>query len=175
MGALMDWSEVTRRVVIEAASPQPQDLVVCLGGDFEVAASLACGAGVLVRTDVSIPPGLPEKLRVSHGAVAPFALPAGTSIVVMHDTLRRLQPAAQRELILDIGRQLPPRGLLIIGDVMWSLAVERIDEPDQYGDDVTHAPTVATVERLVREAGFLPDVHRFGVGRAVCIALRANP
>ncbi len=171
----MDWSDVTRRVVIEAASPQPQDVVVCFGGDFAVAAALAVGASVFVRTDQIIPPGLPENLLVSSGAVEPFALPAGTSIVVVHDALRHLQPAAQRALILDIGRQLPPRALLILGDVMWSLAVERIDEPEQYGDDIAHAPTVAVVERLVREAGFLPDVHRFGVGRAVCIALRGNP
>ena len=56
---------------------------------------------------------------------------------------------------------------------MWSMPADRIDEPEQFGDDITHAPTTATLERLVREAGFLPDLHRFGVGRAVCIALRS--
>ncbi|GDX80001.1 hypothetical protein LBMAG42_18120 [Deltaproteobacteria bacterium] len=172
----MDWSEVTRRVVVEAAAPHPNDVVVCFGADLGVAVALAARVErVTVRTVSRDRPGdAPANLSFSEGPVAPFALPNGTSVVVLHDALRRLDPAAQRELIRDIGRQLPPRALLVIGDVMWSMPPDRIDAPEQFGDQMEHAPTVAALERLVREAGFLPDVHRFGVGRAVCIALRGN-
>lgn len=172
----MDWSEVTRRVVVEAAAPHPDDVVVCFGDDLAVAGALAARvASVTVRTASRARPDvMPGNLTFSEGAVAPFVLPEGTSVVVLHDALRRLDPASQRALIRDIGRQLPPRALLVIGDVMWSMPPERIDAPEQFGGAIKHAPTVAAVERLVREAGFLPDVHRFGVGRAVCIALRGN-
>jgi hypothetical protein len=94
-------------------------------------------------------------------------------VIVLHDELRRHPPTFQRELLLHLGRAAGRRTLLVIGDVMWSMPADRIDEPEQFGDDITHAPTTATLERLVREAGFLPDLHRFGVGRAVCIALRS--
>ena len=172
----MDWSEVTRRVVVEAAAPHPDDVVVCFGDDVEVALTLAARvARVIVRTSSRERPEVtPNNLTFSVGEVAPFTLPGGTSVVVLHDALRRLDPVAQRELIRDIGRQLPPRALLVIGDVMWSVRPEQIDAPEQFGEGFEGAPTVLALERLVREAGFLPDVHRFGVGRAVCIALRGN-
>lgn len=172
----MDWSEVTRRVVVEAAAPHPHDVVVCFGGDLQVAEALASRVARVIARAPEAPNSaeLPSNLSFSVGEVGPFPLPAGTSVVVLHDALRRLEPAAQRELILDVGRQLPPRALLVVGDVMWSMPVERIDEPEQFGDAISFAPSVSALERLVREAGFLPDVHRFGVGRAVCIALRGN-
>lgn len=169
----MDWSEVTRRVVVEAAAPHPEDVVYQLGGDWLLAAALAPRVARLVVRCPEAPGALPPNVRHERGAVGTGAIPEGTSVVVLHDELRRHEPAAQRALLVHLGRSLARRALLVIGDVMWSMPPEMVDEPDQFGDAIAHAPTTATLERLVREAGFLPDVHRFGVGRAVCIALRS--
>ena len=153
----MDWSDVTRRVVVEAAAPHPKDVVLVLGDDPALVAALSPR---VARVEV----------RALSAAAAPF--PPGTSVVVLHDHLRRLRPADQEALLLDLGRRLPARALLVVGDVMWSMPKKDVDEPEQFGDAIEQAPTVAAVERWVRAAGFLPDVHRFGVGRAVCVALK---
>ncbi len=169
----MNWSEVTRRVVVEAAAPHPEDVVYQLGGDWLLAAALAPRvARLVVRCPGDAPP-LPPNVVHERGEVGLAAVPAGTSVVVLHDELRRHAPASQRALLLHLGKSLGRRALLVVGDVMWSMPPEMVDDPDQFGDAITHAPTTAALERLVREAGFLPDVHRFGVGRAVCIALRS--
>lgn len=169
----MDWSAVTRRVVVEAAAPHPEDRVFVLGDDWAlVEAILPRVARVEVRSERPPPPGARDIVG-SVGPLLPVAVPSGTSVVVLHDALRRLLPADQRRLLVALGRQLPARALLVVGDVMWSMPALQVDEPGQFGDAVADAPAVADVERWLREAGFLPDTHRFGVGRAVCIALKA--
>lgn len=168
----MDWSEVTRRVVIEAAAPHPEDRVLVLGPEWAVARALAERVDrVVVRAGGAEAPDLPGNVGVD---AEPWSArpPEGTSVVVLHDGLAQLEPAAQRALLTALGAALPPRALLVVGGVMWSLPHEQIDEPEQFGV-APHAPTVRAFEALVREAGFLPDTHRFGVGRAVCVALRA--
>ncbi len=169
----MDWSEVTRRVVAEAAAPHPEDVVLQLGADWLLTAALAPRVARIVVRAPGPPPPLPANATHEPGAVEPAPLPPGTSVVVLHDALRRLKPEAQRALLRHLGTSLPRRGLLVIGDVLWSFERELVDEPDQFGEANVHAPTTAALERMLREAGFLPDVHRFGVGRAVCIALRS--
>ena len=151
----MDWAAVTGRVVVEACSAAPEDVVLYCG-DAHAAEAIAGRVGALVRRD---------------GLSAP---PPGLSIVVLHGWLRRRPPAEQRAVLAEAGRILPPRGLLVVGDVMWSLPPEMVDEPEQFGDAIEHAQTTATIERWAREAGFLPDLHRFGAGAAVLIAIKGQ-
>ncbi len=168
----MDWSAITRRVVLAAAAPHPDDVVLLLGDDWEVATNLAGRvAQVVVRSTVVGPP-VPPNVVVQLGLDWLAAPPPGTSVVVMHDSLRTLGPDAQHRLIKALGAALSPRALLVVGDVMWSMPLGVIDRPEQYGEGIQHAPTVVGFELLIRESGFLPDTHRFGVGRAVCVALR---
>jgi hypothetical protein len=93
---------------------------------------------------------------------------------MLHDSLRYLSPSEQQQLLIRLGRALPERGLLVIGDVVWSWPRAELDEPQQYGPMQDAAPTAEALEGMVRTAGFLPDLHRFGPGRAVMIALRAS-
>ncbi len=168
----MDWSAITRRVVIAAAAPHPQDLVLVLGDDWEVASSLAVRvAQVVVRSTVA-PPALPANVVVELGVDWLDAPPPGTSVVVMHDSFGSLSTDGQHRLVKSLGAALSPRALLVVGGVMWSMPVAVVDAPEQYGGSIQNAPTVRAFESLVREAGFLPDTHRFGVGRAVCVAIR---
>jgi hypothetical protein len=169
----MDWSEVTRRVVVEAAAPHPEDVVFQLGGDWLLAGALAPRVARLVVRAPESPQALPPNVQHERGEVGVSPVPSGTSVVVLHDALRYLAPAAQQGLLVHLGKALPRRALLVIGDVMWSFSPELVDDPGQFGADVAHAPTTAELERTLRQAGFLPDVHRFGVGRGVCIALRS--
>ena len=50
----------------------------------------------------------------------------------------------------------------------------QVDEPEQYGEDVARAPTTAVLEGWAREAGLLPDLHRFGVGVGVLVAIKGE-
>lgn len=151
----VDWAGVTARVVVEACAATAED-VVLYAGDSAVADALAARVRTLVRRD-----GLDEP-------------PPGLSIICLHGWLRRRPPAAQRAVIQAAARLLPPRGLLVVGDVMWSFPPDQIDAPEQFGDALEFVQTTATVEGWARAAGFLPDLHRFGSGAAVLIAIRGQ-
>jgi hypothetical protein len=151
----VDWAGVTARVVVEACSATAEDVVLYAGDDV-VADALSPRVRALTRRDDLADP------------------PPGLSIICLHGWLRRRPPAAQRAVIQEAARLLPPRGLLVVGDVMWSFPPEQIDAPEQFGADLDFVQTTATVEGWARAAGFLPDLHRFGPGVAVLIAIRGQ-
>jgi hypothetical protein len=149
-----EWRALTARVIVEAAVVDPRDVVLVLGQGADVAGPLrARGAQVTVADGLA-------------------ASPRGVSIVCVHDWLRRRTPADQKAFLVELGKRLPERGLAVIGDVMWSMPPDMIDEPEQYGDSLTHAQTTRVIEGWAREAGFLPDLHRFSPGVAVLVAVR---
>lgn len=141
-----DWTAATARVVVEACAAHPDDVVLAAGPGLD---ALAGKVRRVVRT--------PEP---------------GLSIVALNDVLGTLPEGEQRALLARYASALPKRGLLVIGDVLYSLPRESIDEPEQYGD-APHAPALSALEKHLRELGFLPDTHRFGPARAVIIALKA--
>lgn len=171
----MDWKEATARVVLAGCEPHPEDVALVLGwGGGEVARALAATIREVVVLDPGPPaPDLPPNLRWVVGPLTVPPVVKDLSVVAAHWTYRHLDPAAQKAVVAQVARLLPERGLLVIGDVMWSLPFDMIDEPEQYGDGIRHAPTTAAIEQLVRSEGFLPDLHRFGPGVAVLIALKA--
>jgi hypothetical protein len=169
----MDWKDAAARVVIAGCEPHPEDVALVLGwSDGLVARTLAETMREVVVVDPGEAPELPDRVRWVRGE-DPVAV-EGLSVVAAHWTFRQRPPHEQRALVGKVARILPERGLFVVGDVMWSLPYEMIDEPEQYGSDVTHAPEVAKVEQWARDAGFLPDVHRFGPGVAVLIAIKAG-
>jgi len=172
----MDWRASAGRVVIEACSPHPEDVVLLLGwGDGEVARALAERVRrVVVRDPGDAPPDLPAGVSWSLGDVRTCEFVEGLSVVAMHWELRRLPPADQAALVRRVARILPDRGLFVVGDVLWSFDPESVDEPEQYGDALQWAPRASEFEKLVRAAGFLPDLHRFGPAVAVLIALKSG-
>lgn len=171
----MDWSAVALRVVVEACTAHPQDVVLLLGAqDGALARALAPRVRRVVVVDPDPPPlpDLPENVEVRRGDLRDPPKVEGLSVVAMHWTFRRLRPEEQAALIRKLGALLPGRGLFVLGDILWSLPPEMIDEPEQYGDHLEHAPTARQVEGWLRQAGFLPDVHRFGTAVTVILALR---
>jgi hypothetical protein len=145
----VDWVELTGRVLVEAASASSED-IVCWVGDPTGSDILAAKVRLLVR--------------------APDA--PGVSILVLHHWLRHHTPDEQRRTFARAAATLPERGLLLVGDVMWSLPFDQLDEPEQFGPELQHVQTTATLERWAREAGFLPDLHRFGPGVGVLVTIR---
>ena len=169
----VDWAEVAGRVVLEACNPDARDHAVLLGYSPIVDALAERVARVTV-VDPGDPRALPANASWHRAAIdAPPDL-AAASMVLVHWTWRTLTPARQQALAMLLGKRLPERALLVIGDVMWSLPRDIVDEPEQYADQLEHAPTAAHVTTLLRDAGFLPDLHRFGPAVAVVIGLRAN-
>lgn len=169
----MNWSEVTARVVVEAVAAHPHDVVVQLGG-ADIVAALAGR----VKRAIAVLPEAPRQgsaaYEVEVGDLRTWRLPPGVSVVVLHDQLRLLPKREQTALVQRLGREMAPRALLVIGDVMWSMPMDQVDEPEQYGAPLGDPPETRWIEDLSRTAGFLPDLHRFGVGRAVLIALRGE-
>ncbi len=169
----MNWADVAGRVVVEACRPDPQDHAIVLGWTPIVEELAPLVASVVVvdeAADRPLPPG-------ARWHRAPLDQPPdlGTaSIVVAHWTWRTLPPDRQRALASRLGAGLRERALLVIGDVIWSLPADSIDEPEQFGDRLAFAPTDAALTGMLRNAGFLPDLHRFGPAVGVMIALRAN-
>jgi ubiquinone/menaquinone biosynthesis C-methylase UbiE len=178
---MTDWSEVTSRVVLEAVDAHPEDRVLELGcGAGELARALASRVLEVVAVDsdaarlAKAREGAPANVRFVQDNLLNLAKfwPLKTSVVLLHDVLRLLEPSEQRALFMQLGRLLPERGLVVVGDIVWSMPYDLIDEPEQYGENQHWAPTAAALESMARSAGFLPDLHRFGVGRAVLIALK---
>lgn len=149
----MNWSEALARVVIEAAHAHPEDVVLVLG-------------------DATVADALRPLARAVHTRETLDDPPPGTSIVCMVGWLRGLPPPVQAAALRDAGRLLPTRGLLIIGDVMWSFPPGEIDAPEQFGDRLDHAPLVRALEKQVRDAGFLPDVHRLSPGTGIIVGMK---
>ena len=177
----MDWSEVTGRVVVEACSAHPKDVVVFLGCRSPELLRRLAGQ---VKAIVAIDPDpaaveraralVPTNVEVRVGDVREPPKPPGLSVVCIHDALRRLSPADQRALFKRVGASMGQGGLFIVGDLMWSMRPDMIDEPEQYGDAIEHVQETKVLEKWSREAGFLPDLHRFGPAVGVLIALKAG-
>lgn len=177
----MDWSAAAARVVVEACTAHPDDVVLELAcGDGAIARALAPRVKRVVAVDADRARvernrrDAPPNVSFEVGELRRPPLVPGVSVVCFHDALRLLPPAEQRALFVELGRILPVRGLLVFGDVMWSMPKDMIDEPEQFGEHLEHVQTTATLERWVREAGFLPDLHRFGPAVGVMIAIRTE-
>ena len=147
--------ELTARVVVAACAADPRDRVRWVG-DPRGAGELASQVAHLDR----------------HGSL-PDDDVHGASILVLHHVLGTLDPAEQRVWLARAGELLPERGLLVIGDRMWSLPPDMLDDLDAYGADRANIPLVTTLEGALRATGFLPDTHRFSPGVGVIVAVRS--
>lgn len=101
-----EWTAATARVVVEACAAHPDDVVLVAG------AGLDALSGKVRRVVREPEPGL--------------------SIVALNDVLGTLPESEQRALLARHAAALPRRGLLVLGDVLYSLPRETIDEPEQY-------------------------------------------
>ena len=160
-------------MVVEACTPHPEDHAILLGYS-PIVDVLAPSVGRITVVDPHADAPLPPRARYHRGPIDEPPDLAQASMVLAHWTWRTLPPARQRALARRLGQALRERALLVIGDVIWSFPPESIDEPEQFADKLEFAPTADALTAMLREAGFLPDLHRFGPAVGVMIALRSN-
>ncbi|MSP55009.1 MAG: hypothetical protein EXR69_05310 [Myxococcales bacterium] len=169
----MNWADSAGRVVLEACTPHVEDHAILLGYSA-IVDTLAPQVARITVVDETCEIPLPAGARYHRGPIDQPPELGAASMVLAHWTWRTLPVARQRALAQRLGQGLRERALLVIGDIIWSFPPASIDEPEQFGDRLEHAPTADILTAMLRDTGFLPDLHRFGPAVGVMIALRAN-
>ena len=173
------WRRAAGRVVVAAANPSEGDVILDLGcGTGEVSVVLARRAKKLIGIDIS--PAMLEiaSQRVKSDAVDNIelrtgdfcTLPAlsGVSLVVSNYAIHHLSLDEKKHLFRQIFDLLPEKGLFVMGDVMWSMDIDQIDEPEQFFNPEVDDPSM--VDELVEaleECGFTTEVLRLSPGVGV--------
>lgn len=80
---------------------------------------------------------------------------AGVNTVVMCNTVRYLDPDERTKLFKTLHRRLPIGGLLVIGDLLWSMPPDMIEGAEDWqDDDWSYVVRVGVLERQLKAAGF---------------------
>lgn len=97
----------------------------------------------------------------------------GVDTVVMCHTLRYLDKPERAALFAELHRRLPVAGLLVIGDLLWSMPPDMIEGAEDWLDDRWAYTLMAdAVERELRAAGFDTFVKRMHPAVSVIRAAR---
>jgi len=173
------WRRAAGRVVVAAAHPSAEDVVLDLGcGTAELSVELARSSKRLIGLDLS-----PAMLAVAHERVSQSGLnnielkeqdfrnlPAlgDVSLVVSNYAIHHLSLAEKRSLFSQIADLLPERGVFVMGDIMWSLPIEQVDEPEQfYNPEVDDPSSVEELVTALEACGFRCEVLRLSPGVGV--------
>jgi ubiquinone/menaquinone biosynthesis C-methylase UbiE len=173
------WRRAAGRVVVAAANPSEGDVILDLGcGTGEVSVVLARRAKKLIGIDIS--PAMLEiasqrvksegvdniELRTGDFSTLPDL--SGISLVVSNYAIHHLSLDEKTHLFRQIFALLPEKGLFVMGDVMWSMDLDQIDEPEQFFNPEIDDPSM--VDELVEaleECGFRTEVLRLSPGVGV--------
>ena len=99
----------------------------------------------------------PPSPRVQWAAADIRELPptAGVNTVVMCNTIRYLDPDERMVLFKELHRRMPIGGLLVIGDLLWSMPPDMIEGAEDWQDeDRSYIVRVGVLERQLQAAGF---------------------
>jgi len=92
----------------------------------------------------------------------------GLSTVTMCYAVRYLDSDERTALFRKLHRRMGRDGLLVIGDILWSMAPDVVDEVEGWLDEgVAHTVLVSEIERELRDAGWWPWVDRVHPALAV--------
>ncbi len=179
--ALAHWYEVIHHTVLDRAELEDKDVLLDLG----------CGTGRMlsdvapfIRRGVGLDCS-PLRLALARGRSDapnlsfqlgdlrdPPVIP-GLSTVMMARSLSLLDAAERRALWGRLHAALPPDGLLVIGDLLWSLPPDRLDGVEGWLDrEHRFAPSVDDVTGELDRAGFLHFAERLHPAVAVIRAVR---
>jgi SAM-dependent methyltransferase len=154
--------------VIDAAAPEPDDVVLDLGaGTGAIGLALADAAGRVVLRDLSEgmldqarrkvdEPGL-ENVEIGEGSFREPNYDGPADVIVSNFALHHLTDAEKREAIAVWASYAPER--IVLGDVMF------FEEPDPsepfYSPEVDDPATVGTLVEAFTDAGYaVVDVER---------------
>ena len=173
------WRRAAGRVVVAAANPSEGDVSLDLGcGTGEVSVVLARRAKQLIGIDIS--PAMLEiaaqrvksegvdNVELRTGDFCTLPALSGISLVVSNYAIHHLSLDEKTRLFRQIFDLLPEKGLFVMGDVMWSMDIDQIDEPEQFFNPEVDDPSM--VDELVEaleECGFTTEVLRLSPGVGV--------
>jgi ubiquinone/menaquinone biosynthesis C-methylase UbiE len=181
------WRRAAGRVVAAAAHPSTEDVVLDLGcGTADLSVELARHSKRLIGLDLS-----PAMLAVAQERVDQSGLnnidllrhdfrtlPALSeiSLVVSNYAIHHLSLAEKSALFSQVANLLPEKGVFVMGDVMWSLPIDQIDEPEQfYNPEVDDPSSVEDMVTALEDCGFRCEVLRLSPGVGVIEAWKQQP
>ena len=92
----------------------------------------------------------------------------GISIVVSNYAIHHLTMDEKRALFSQVADLLPDKGVFVMGDVMWSLPLDQIDEPEQfYNPDIDLPSPVDDMVEALESVGFRCEALRLSPGVGV--------
>ena len=173
------WRRASGRVVVQAADPTPEDVVLDLGcGTADLTVHLARRAKHVVGLDLS--PAMlkraQERLKAENINNMELRehdfrnLPPlkDISLVVSNYAIHHLTMDEKRTLFSQVADLLPEKGVFVMGDVMWSLPLDQIDEPEQfYNPDIDLPSPVDEMVEALESCGFLCEALRLSPGVGV--------
>jgi len=173
------WRRACGRVVVTAANPSAEDVVLDLGcGTAEQSLELAQRSQSVIGLDLS--PAMLEIARSrardagvdnldlrEHDFRSLPSLPQ-ISLVVSNYAIHHLSLDEKKSLFKQVSQILPERGVFVMGDVMWSLPLDQVDEPEQfYNPEVDDPSTVEEMVIALENCGFRCEVLRLSPGVGV--------
>jgi cyclopropane fatty-acyl-phospholipid synthase-like methyltransferase len=173
------WRRACGRVVVTAANPSPEDVVLDLGcGTADLSVDLARRSRRVIGLDLSPAMLGIARARIQNAGLGNIELQEHDfrhlpelpeiSLVVSNYAIHHLSLDEKRSLFRQIGDLLPERGVFVMGDVMWSLPIDQIDEPEQfYNPEVDDPSRVEEMVVSLEECGFRCEVLRLSPGVGV--------
>lgn len=161
----MRWLRTASQVALDRTETDGTDVVLDLGCGEGVLLS-ALGGHVRAGLGVDLSPAAlalarlhiqdQPNLRVEAGDVREPPLVDGLTTVLAAHVLRYLDPAERQGLFRLLHGRLPPDGLLVIADLIWSLPPEQVDGVDGWLDP--------TLEYVLAHDELCDDLKRAGFG-----------
>ena len=173
------WRRAAGRVVVAAAHPSAEDVVLDLGcGTAELSVELARSSKRLVGLDLSPAMLAVAQERVSRSGLNNIELKqqdfrslpvlGDVSLVVSNYAIHHLSLAEKNSLFSQIADLLPEKGVFVMGDIMWSLPIDQVDEPEQfYNPEVDDPSSVDDLVTALEACGFRCEVLRLSPGVGV--------
>jgi ubiquinone/menaquinone biosynthesis C-methylase UbiE len=163
-GLYGQWNRDMHQVVLNYSELDENSVLLELGcgtGRFthmlapHVQRSIAidCAPNMLRMARERTPPA--PRVQWTAGDLRDLPPTAGVNTVVMCNTIRYLDADERTVLFLDLHRRLPIGGLLVIGDLLWSMPPNMVEGAEEWQDeDWSYSLRVGAVERQLQAAGF---------------------
>lgn len=176
------WLRTASQVALDRTETDGSDVVMDLGCG-EGALLSAMGAHVRAGVGVDLSPAAlalarlhlrdQPHLRVEAGDVRDPPLVDGLTTVLAAHVLRYLDPAERGALFRLLHARLPPDGLLVVADLIWSMPPDQVDGVDGWLDPAHEYVLLHdTLRDDLQQAGFSTRSERLHPAIAVVRALK---
>ncbi|MFN0314675.1 MAG: methyltransferase domain-containing protein [Burkholderiales bacterium] len=168
-GALLEVGCGTGNLLLQLAKSFP--LAKCVGVDID-------RDSLNVAREKIKAAGLEGRVEAREGTVASVTQPGSFDAVAMVEVLHEISPAIRPAVIKEAGAALGPGGWMVIVDETYPATLEEMRRPEfkfplhtgfeeLYWGNVL--PTREEQERLLKNAGFLGEIHRSLIGEGFTV------